>query len=262
MKSRIAFVTCYFNPCNYQKRLANYWEFLNKWDKRVPLITVQHRGVKLHQSVIYFEQGEPYIWQKERLLNLGAWQLLEYDYIGYVDADIILNDGWYSRLERLVELHPVVRNFTSPASQGLSWVFRRDFWTDIGLYERCVVGGADRYMYYGLLGQNIPRTTQYLKHDYNRWCEKYHKYSDGTFIAVGGNTIEQLPHGRLENRCYDTRHAKIKRFDSSFHVQTIVNGPLTWSQDCPGSIKDIVKNYFIERYEDDEGRRCCSSPIG
>ena len=258
---RIAFVTSYFNPCAWKRRANNYFAFLKAWPRYVPLLTVQQGGVKLHPDVKYYDNGEKFLWQKERLLNLGAWDLTSYDYIGYVDADVILNPGWYNRLEKLVDKWPVVRLFTSPASQGYGWVFRRDFWVNIGLYERCVIGGADRHMYNGFIGQEKPRTLSYLKGDYTHWCEKAHKYSEGTFIAVGGNTIEALPHGSMTDRHYDSRHGLIESFNSELHVTPVINGPLVWSSSCPDDIKETVRNYFFSRKEDDDERPSgCHSP--
>lgn len=254
---KIAFVTSYFNPCGWKSRANNYFEFLRNWPRHIPLLTVQHGGTKLHQDVKYFSNGEPFIWQKERLLNLGAWDLTYYDYIGYVDADIILNQGWEIRLQQLIDTWPVIRLFTSPASQGYGWVFRRDFWVNVGLYERCVIGGGDRYMYNGLVGQKLPRTITYLKEDYTNWCKKAFEYSKGVFVAVGGNTVKALNHGSMVDRCYDSRHGSIESFHSELHVQTIVNGPLIWSPQCPASIKDTVRAYFNNRNEDNDERTGC-----
>ena len=125
----IAFVCCYFNPCNYQSRFLNFILFLESVKKyKVNLVVVEayssnskYRINKLHDNIISIRTEEVY-WMKENLLNIGIEFLLDYKIknIGWLDCDILINDSNF--LEKTItslKTHKVVHMF-SECKQWLS----------------------------------------------------------------------------------------------------------------------------------------------
>lgn len=93
----LAVVTCYFNPCGYRARLANFRRFHEGMRKAgVPLLTVElafedapHQLDDGFGEVVRLRSPDV-MWQKERLLNVGIRRLLErgYQKIAWLDADV------------------------------------------------------------------------------------------------------------------------------------------------------------------------------
>ena len=104
----LAAVTCYFNPCCYQSRLANFRTFHEGMRLAgVPLLTVE-LAIGDQAFQLDGDFGEvlqlrcpDILWHKERLLNLGIEELLRrgYEKIVWLDGDIVFEHRkewpWY-----------------------------------------------------------------------------------------------------------------------------------------------------------------------
>lgn len=107
-------VTSYFNPCKYRKRFENFIKFRNALGAPLLVVELQEHGAfelsKQDADTVIQLQGEPAIWQKERLINVGIHCLPDHvNYVAWIDCDLIFeNDQWVNdaidRLDRGVDL--------------------------------------------------------------------------------------------------------------------------------------------------------------
>ena len=87
-------VSAYFNPTRSANRLANYRTF--RRHLRAPLLTVELAAPDMHElapddaETLISLTGEPYLWQKERLINLAIARLPPHvRFVAWVDCDVI-----------------------------------------------------------------------------------------------------------------------------------------------------------------------------
>jgi hypothetical protein len=112
-------VTCYFNPCHYRNRLANYRIFTDKMAQSgLKLLTVEcafgNDPFELPTSSDILRVRSPDIlWQKERLLNLAIQRLPPQAHkVAWLDCDVLFsNPGWAVQTARLLDNFPVVQPF-------------------------------------------------------------------------------------------------------------------------------------------------------
>jgi hypothetical protein len=96
-------VTPYFNPTGSRNRLENYRTFRRLL--RAPLLTVELAAPGNRQltdadaELLLSLDGEPFLWQKERLINIGIAALPAHvKYVAWVDCDVIFDRGdWVER---------------------------------------------------------------------------------------------------------------------------------------------------------------------
>jgi hypothetical protein len=195
----LAVVSCYFNLNHSKYRLANYHAFRAALRTAgVASLTVEwsRDGASFElpadDSVLKITGGD-YIWQTERLLNLGIERLPDrFDRVAWVDADIIFDQqDWPRRVEQALEQWPLVQMFSLarmlaeagagvepstlmevPGSAwchlrevkwpdgserlghcGYAWAARREVIQPVGLYDGAPVGGGDKNKLFALLGQ-------------------------------------------------------------------------------------------------------------
>ena len=94
MRNDIWAVTTYFNPCGYKTRRLNYERFISSLTKQgVRCLTVEcafgaDKFELPSSSTVMHVRSESVLWQKERLLNIGAASLpRECRYVAWIDAD-------------------------------------------------------------------------------------------------------------------------------------------------------------------------------
>jgi hypothetical protein len=180
----LAVITSFFNPCHYDRPLANFRRFAHG---------IRAAGLPLHAIELAFDDDEfetdaefkvrgssqlHKLWQKERLLNTVIAAIgHRYDAIAWIDADIVLTrPGWAERAQRLLSHYPVIQLFRhahdlypslkmkrhrpstasvwpAPQSQnlnlshpGFAWAGRSDWLLRHGLEEKTVTGGGDCVM--------------------------------------------------------------------------------------------------------------------
>jgi hypothetical protein len=87
-------ITCYFNPVGYRRKLPNYRLFRQRLT--IPLLTIEFSPTGTFElsagdaDILVQVRDGDVMWQKERLLNLGATRLpLECDHVAWLDCDII-----------------------------------------------------------------------------------------------------------------------------------------------------------------------------
>jgi len=182
-------VTSFFNPAGYKTKLHNYRVFRSSSKKQgLKLLAVElafgEKPFELDEQdadILIQRRSDSVMWQKERLLNLGADCLPEdCDKVAWLDCDIIFNNSaWIQETSDLLELFVVVKPFTtgvrllkdtvynpekdtieskgwtnneifyaisrmsSPQEFGLGWAIRRSVLQKHGLYDKMIIGSGD-----------------------------------------------------------------------------------------------------------------------
>jgi hypothetical protein len=188
--SKLWVITTYFNPAGYKTRRINYDRFIEGLTKvGVPCLTIEcafnDEPFELPESPQCLQiRSSSVLWQKERLLNLGAESLPpEVKYVAWVDADVLFeNPNWAIQTEILLEEHAIVQLFSSAdrldehgisvgdevtsfgtitskdvaalncgrydvhGHTGYAWAMRREIFDQVGLYEYAASGGSDHFM--------------------------------------------------------------------------------------------------------------------
>jgi len=114
-------VTCHFNPCRYQRRLANHRLFRERLGLPLLSIELSHDGdfeLRDDDADIVLRRSAPdVLWQKERLLNQGIAALPSgCDKVAWLDADVLFaRSDWIAETrQRLADtaLLQLFRRFT------------------------------------------------------------------------------------------------------------------------------------------------------
>jgi len=115
--ARLWAVSCYFNPCGYRRRAANYHVFRRRL--QVPLLTVELSFTDefaLREGdadlLIQLRAGDV-MWQKERLLNVAIDALpASCDRVAWIDCDVVFgDDDWPQAANAALDRHPVIQPF-------------------------------------------------------------------------------------------------------------------------------------------------------
>jgi hypothetical protein len=120
-----------------------------------------------------------------------------------------------------------------------------------GLYDKCLIGGADHVMAHAIVGHQQGRlhhcvTKSHVdeadRQDINLWSDKFHELCEGKLGFVSGDVLH-LYHGDLKDRNY---YHRIKDF--SKHIQRITekdpNGLFTTDDN---DIIQYLQGYFKGR---------------
>jgi hypothetical protein len=110
-------ITCYFNPCAYQRRRDNYRRF--RESLTLPLMTVEQSFDGRFElgpddaDVLIPLRGGSVMWQKERLLNIATDNLpAECRRLVWIDCDmIVLDPEWIDKVEAALDRHRLVQPF-------------------------------------------------------------------------------------------------------------------------------------------------------
>ena len=126
-------ITCYFNPMNYRRRLANFRIF--RENLQIPLVTVELAfGPEFEllprdaEILIQLRDGAM-LWQKERLLNI-ALQALPHDChkVAWLDCDIIFDrPDWVEAAISLLDRSAVIQLFRQVHNLGPRWAPGKDY---------------------------------------------------------------------------------------------------------------------------------------
>lgn len=166
----LGLVTCYYNPCHYEKRLENFRLFAkNIRHPRVSLLVIE---LAFGDDPFELPEGnyellrlrsKSIMWQKERLLNIGLQKLAEkHDCIAWIDADVVFEEArWADKVLLSLERFPVVsmaskavffdknvilpgyhfaqNKIITPYCSGCAWAYRTEVFKHTWLYENCIV---------------------------------------------------------------------------------------------------------------------------
>lgn len=229
------------------------------------------------------------LWHKERLLNLIVERLpAKYDKVVWLDADLLFEkSNWLESTARLLERFPIVQPFeravfldeqdrfvrvvdsivrgveddrTKPNfaryHPGFAWAARREFFSRHGLFEYDVCGGGDATFVAGAFGWRDQRTERLQG---PALTEAMHSWTRNVFGDVGGRgactpgAVAHMWHGEPARRNYKDRRICLGEFafDPARHLRRLDCGLYGWSESADARLRTAVRQYFIDRREDD-----------
>lgn len=269
-----AIITSHFNPCGYHRPRQNLVRFLDGlgWlsvEKCFRVVEASF-GPPSGYGPNFVAGTQNFLWQKERLINIGIEQLPpEYDAVAWIDGDLLFdNPDWYSTTCEMLEHTPVLQLFETiaylgkdgaPESQGHGMVAAGDRMTfrapggaiacrrellGPGLYDRDPLGHGDSIFMNACLGKRNRYTTPSIE----KWCQSFGQHQVG-FVPGG---VRHLYHGSRAGRDYQRRAAILTEhsFDPETDVRVGENGLLEWASDKP-ALHQAVRQFFENRNEDD-----------
>ena len=277
---KLAIITSFFNPCNYENIKSNYIKFSNEIKKYADLFSIElsfdSKFFIQDPNCVRVNANESNtLWQKEALLNIALSKLpKEYEYVAWVDCDIIFNNAnWIELLYQALSQYKVVQpfsivnkldingntqkcrglvsSFPEKGEAGFAWAFRREILDDIKLLDNQIFGGADFIMASAFM--NEPTMIKNLKRYVNNqqtkgWMEKATNIVNKSVGFIDAE-ITHLYHGSETNRIY-SRVLLRDRLTNSIDIDKDVtkeNGIWTISPTHIGR----CRNYFMSRQEDD-----------
>jgi hypothetical protein len=152
---------------------------------------------------------------------------------------------------------PVATCLGTPASQiqctpGHAWAANRALLDEHGVYDACIVGGADTAIAraaYGRFDDALRLQPLHAEH-YLAWAKPFHAAVRSNVAYVEGKLFH-LWHGKTEHRRYRERNESLRRF--AFNPFTDVvrdrQGVWQWNSEKP-EMHEFVRDYFSSRRED------------
>jgi hypothetical protein len=104
-------ITSYYNPAGYRRRLQNFRAFRRHLSAPLLVVELTPEGRGELQDddadIVMRLSGDDRIWQKERLLNIGASILPPHvRYVAWVDADMLFSDpDWPAKARAVLDQH-------------------------------------------------------------------------------------------------------------------------------------------------------------
>jgi hypothetical protein len=291
--SKFAAVCGYFNPCGYKSRRRNYDAFRKNMERSgATVLTVElvfdpegKSDLGPHGDVLVVAGGDV-MWQRERLVQIGIDHLLDagYDALAWVDADISFeSDRWHENILRALQRHDCVQAFETLVSHfsdcnlvrpstmkdarsvahGGGWAATSAFWRRVGVYQHCILGGADsvmvstfrQYREHGASEFTWPRTNpimgpmnQAMRTHVTAWARK--SWAPWSVGYVAGQSAHLLPHGARKRRYYVERWQILSNYNPSTDVAIAKSGALRWASN-KSPLKDNVRRYFMMRREEE-----------
>ena len=152
---------------------------------------------------------------------------------------------------------PIKRRSTA----GLAWASRREPLDEHGLYDACILGGADRAILCAALGkpeygaQALVMSKQRAAH-YYAWARDYAKSVGGRVGHIEGR-LYHLWHGDLVNRQYSARQNILERFDFDPYSDIALDDGGCWRWDSDKTeFHQVIREYFGSRKEDGDEAAC------
>lgn len=142
-----------------------------------------------------------------------------------------------------------------PGAPGGAWAWRRSaFDTVQGMLDTCIMGSADWWMAFGLIGQKTMLRGDETIRSYNDDIRNWQKRASKLTANIG--CVDQFAvhfyHGATSNRAYGTRESILQRwrFDPRYDLTRDWQGVYRWTGEKPG-LRDDVRKVFLNRHEDD-----------
>jgi hypothetical protein len=292
---KVAILIPYFNPVGYRSHLRKLFRALQAF-RRVGIaddVYLTGAGVPRPSGVniAFWDEECPYIWHKERLLNLGARRLpSHYTHVVWADSDVIVGPDWAPAVARAFALAPVIQCFQTAyyrstdgrASRvrvsslragdngaiGLCWGADRSLFSDgPGLFELALVGGGDAVFAREALPSTPMPSVPWLSDRQSvltsacpgplivamdEWQEEVCTWIGGAGAVAAEADIEVLGHGPENKRRYTDRHALLADLEPGRHLVVERDRVFRWSADGLALVEPGVRAYFHARSEDDE----------
>ena len=236
------------------------------------------------------------IWHKENLINIGVSRLPpDWKYVAWIDADVqfarpdiveetihqLQHFSVVQMFSHATDLSPhhqplgsfqgfvaqwVRQNGYAPLRQpaygvwhsGYAWACRRDAWDHLGgLIDYGIVGSADSYMAWGLIGEMARSLGPKVMRDcliYTDWCMEWQARAEACIkrnVGFVDGLLLHYFHGAKRNRGYVNRSEILWRnaFDPARDIKRDWQG--VWQlTDNKIALRDQLRAYFRSRDED------------
>lgn len=242
-------------------------------------------------NIIFWEDDEcPFMWHKERLLNLAVRLLPSYyTHVVWADSDLIVGNGWASEVEKAFRKSPVIQCFQTAhyytvdnhylrsrvgafhagrdGMIGLVWGACRSLFTQgPGLFELALVGGGDAVFALGVLYRTVTPSVPWLQHqqeDFERdwspdlssallaWLNQVRGWLGEIQPVSTSVDVHALAHGPTHRRKYAERHNLLQSLIPARHLYIDKDKIFRWTEAGLTSIEPRVRTYFYARREDD-----------
>lgn len=228
------------------------------------------------------------MWHKERLLNLGLKAFAaSAEVVGWVDPDIVFErDDWleasvaalrsaevvqpYSRVHDDGAAHRAMPSFASRVvadpgmalrrfhdhgHTGYAWLARGAVLQRAGLFDRCIVGGADHVMAHGFLGHSTADCLEPLLGPSSPLHAAFLRWKrdavPGAALRLGcvEGTIVHMAHGTPQGRSHLGRNRALtaKGFDPDLHLEVNADACWEWSERGAREVAPLVEGYLSRR---------------
>ncbi len=144
-----------------------------------------------------------------------------------------------------------LKSYRRHGSTGFAWAARRALLDRHGLYDRLVLGGADkmmaRAMYRGFDGVATRGFSPALSQHLSTWADAFFADVRGS-VGYADTTVLHLWHGSGKARGYADRNAGLvdHSYDPEVDVDAAPGEALTWSGGNP-ALAEWVESYFSQR---------------
>ncbi|WP_436777006.1 hypothetical protein [Yinghuangia sp. YIM S09857] len=292
---KFAVVIPYFNPAGYvshEWKLARTLAAFKAAGLAADVYLTGAGGSHPQDAQVAFWDAEcPYLWHKERLINLAVRRLpADYTHVVWSDSDIIVGHDWADAVTAAFGTAKVVQGFGvaryrstaevwsmsrvsalhlgERGAMGLIWGAHRSlFGADgPGLFDRAVVGGGDsilgRAIHVRYATPSVPWLANHRNTLARRWSPELLAEQDAwvartaAWLGDGGAVavaadIEVLEHGPRVQRQYNDRHELLSGLRPDAHFVDEPGRVLRWSEAGLAVVEPGVRAYFHSRQEDD-----------
>lgn len=142
---------------------------------------------------------------------------------------------------------------------GFVWAARREVLEATGVYDACIVGGADHAIAHAAVGnwrgacmdRSLALGTAHFEH-YQKWAEAFYREVKGNINYVPGNLLHRW-HGHWRDRQYNARNSQLREFgfDPNTDLKVDAEHCWQWATDKP-AMHHWLTDYFVNRKEDDQ----------
>ena len=142
-----------------------------------------------------------------------------------------------------------------PGAPGGAWAWRRSAFDTVGgMLDTCVMGSADWWMAFGLIGQRTMLKGDATIRSYNDEIRNWQARARALTANMGcvDNFALHFWHGSSSSRAYGNREATLAdlKFDPRLDITKDWQGVYRWTGNKP-RLRDAVRRYFINRMEDE-----------
>jgi len=274
----LAVITCFFS-LTYDPndvRLKNYYTFRKSIEKvGLDLFTVE---LAFDDNPYYIEapnvtrvRSSSPMYMQEKLLNIGIEQISEdYDYLAWLDCDIIHSDYWPEKAISLLHKYKAIQLFDEIIYLGKNsnenyqkksfvanrenpfevtgggWAYQAPILRKHMLFDLCVVGGGDTCQALAMKGE-FELAKRFLSEPmmscFLQWGTKLHEEIDD--FGCLDMKVHHLWHAR-SNAIKRFRHRCLSDFDPLLDIAKNRDGCWDWNS-AKKSLHDCVKKkVFLE----------------
>ncbi len=146
-----------------------------------------------------------------------------------------------------------VNNYWHP---GFAWACTRNAYEKMGgLFDLGILGSGDNHMALAFIGKSEFSLSSNMSKGYNDAVKEYEcKILDNKLkLGYVPGIIKHYFHGSKKNRKYMERRQVLitHQFDPKIHLMKDETGLLLPTKECPQELLDDIKQYFVERNEDE-----------